>query len=619
MFRASMPRGKSRFWLVGVVGALATAVVGCAPTSTTGSGKPVQGGTATVALPAGVTYNWIFPFTSSAYISEYNIQQLQWLMYRPLYMFGNNTGTSVTIDYPLSPAMAPVYSDGGRTITIRLKGWKWSDGEPVDANDVVFWLNMMEAEKTVWYGYVPGLIPDNLMSYRATSADTLTLHLNGPYSSLWYTYNQLAELTPMPAAWDVTKLGAKPGSGGCLTDSAADGWAKCNAVYSFLTAQSKQSSSYASSPIWSVVDGPWKLKSFNTDGDVTIVPNGAYSGSPKPRLSAVKFVPFTSDTAEYTALKVGDIDVGYVPPQDLPVKSATSALPSTNPLGSAYRLEPFYPDAIEYVQPNFDNPAAGYLFRQLYVRQALQYVMDQPGIDKAIFRGYAVPTSGAVPTNTISQWIPKIETENGGQGPYPFSISTAKALLTSHGWSQVGGVMTCGDPAKCGTGIKKGQQLKLTILYPTGQASISAMFAVYASDAAKAGIGISLVGQSFNTIIGESSPCAMGPKCTWQVAENGGWIFNGPGFEPTGEPLFETGDATNLGSYNNPAMNKLISETHTSDSLEVFHQYATYAAEQLPYIWNPDPYQIQAVSSNLHGVTFSPFYTMLPEYWYFTK
>jgi peptide/nickel transport system substrate-binding protein len=224
------------------------------------------------------------------------------------------------------------------------------------------------------------------------------------------------------------------------------------------------------------------------------VPNGAYSGSPKPRLSAVKFVPFTSDTTEYTALKAGQIDVGYVPPQDLPVKSASSALPTTNPLGSGYRLEPFFPYAFEYVQPNFDNPAVGYPLRQLYVRQALQDVMDQPGIDKTIFRGYAVPTSGPVPTFTKNQWIPTVETENGGQGPYPFSVSTAKALLTSHGWSAVNGVMTCETPAKCGTGISKGQQLKLVILYPTGQASISTMFQVYKSDAAKAGIAISLVG-----------------------------------------------------------------------------------------------------------------------------
>ena len=282
-------------------------------------------------------------------------------------------------------------------------------------------------------------------------------------------------------------------------------------------------------------------------------------------------------------------------------------------------METFYPDEIEDLQPNFDNPAVGYVLRQLYVRQALEYVMDQPGIDKEIFRGYAVPTPGPIPSFTTSQWLPNVETENGGQGPYPFSIPQARALLASHGWSEVGGVMTCGDPLKCGSGIKKGQQLKFTILYPTGQASISAMLDVYKSDAANAGIGISLVGQSFNTIIGESPQCAMGPKCAWQVVEDGGWIYDGPGYEPTGEALFATGAPTNFGSYNDPVMNKLISETHTSGSLAVFHQYATYAAEQLPYIWIPDPYQIQAVSSKLHGVTFSPFYTLLPEYWYFTK
>ena len=117
----------------------------------------------------------------------------------------------------------------------------------------------------------------------------MTFQLDRAYSSLWFTYNQLAELTPMPPAWDVTSLGAKPGSGGCIADSAADSWAKCKAVYTFLTAQSKQAGSYATSPLWSVVDGPWKLSTFNTDGHVTMVPNQAYSGSPvKPQLSAVK-------------------------------------------------------------------------------------------------------------------------------------------------------------------------------------------------------------------------------------------------------------------------------------------------------------------------------------------
>ena len=97
------------------------------------------------------------------------------------------------------------------------------------------------------------------------------------------------------------------------------------------------------------------------------------------------------------------------------------------------------------------------------------------------------------------------------------------------------------------------------------------------SDAAQAGIGINLVGQSFNTVIGESAPCKMGPKCTWDALYFGGWNFDGPGFEPTGEPLFQTGAGSNSGSYSSPAMDKLISETHTSSSLAVFHDYANLA------------------------------------------
>jgi peptide/nickel transport system substrate-binding protein len=99
----------------------------------------------------------------------------------------------------------------------------------------------------------------------------------------------------------------------------------------------------------------------------------------------------------------------------------------------------------------------------------------------------------------------------------------------------------------------------------------------------------------------------------------GGWDFDGPGFEPTGEPLFATGAGSNSGNYSDPTMDNLITATHTSNSLSVFDQYATYGAQQLPFIWNPNPYLVQAVSSNLHNVTFNSLYTLLPEYWYFTK
>ena len=85
------------------------------------------------------------------------------------------------------------------------------------------------------------------------------------------------------------------------------------------------------------------------------------------------------------------------------------------------------------------------------------------------------------------------------------------------------------------------------------------------------------------------------------------------------EPLFETGAGSNSGSYSNPTEDSLINETHTNSSLSVFHTYATYTAQQLPYIWMPNEYAVQATASTLHGVTFNPLNTLLPEYWYFTK
>jgi len=615
-----MNLGRSKRLVAGLAALVAAGLVaaGCSSSSSAppgASGKATKGGSVTFAELPSSQANYIFPFLPLAYFSVSNSQQFQYFMYRPLYWFGGEN-TQPTVDYGLSVANAPVYSDGGKTITISLKGWKWSNGETVDANDVVFWLHMMYAEYDNWGGAGPTSfsIPWSVTSLTA-SGNTLTLHLNKAYSSLWYTYNQLSQLVPMPMAWDVTSLTAKAGSGGCTTDSAADKWAKCKAVYNFLAAQAKATSTYATSPIWKVVDGPWKLQSFTTDGNDSFVPNPKYSGSPKPQISVFKLVPFTDDSTEYTALKTGSLNIGYIPSADLAVKNASQVLPGTNPLGSAYKLAPNYDWGFAYYQINFKNPAFGPVFKQLYARQALEYVADQSGMSKAVYRGYAYPNTGIAPAQPVTnQWLSSAQKANGGQGPYPFSISKATSLLTSHGWKNVGGVMTCETPSKCGAGIKAGQQFKFTLDYSTGEAAFTNQVAIYKSDASKAGIDISIVGQTFNTIIGEAVPT----NPSWQGSMYGLWIFS-PDYEPTGETLFATGAGSNSGSYSDPTMDKLIAATTTSGSISTYHNFANYAAMQLPFIYMPLTYGIQGVSANLHGVVFNPLQTLLPEYYYFTK
>jgi peptide/nickel transport system substrate-binding protein len=618
--------------VAGAAALLAVGIAACSSPSSAGNpsssatasstAPAVAGGTVKVALPSGVTLNWIFPYVPLTNANEYNAEGFQMLMYRPLYMFGNN-GPSVSVNYPLSLADAPSYSADGKTVTISMKGWKWSNGETVDASDVIFWLNMMKAEPANYYGYVPGLLPDNLDSYSATDANTVVLHLKSAVSSIWFTYNQLAEITPMPKAWDVTAAGATAGSGGCAADTAADKWAKCTAVWTFLTGQAKNAKTYATNPLWAVVDGPWKLSSFSTaaSGPVTsFVPNAAYSGTPKAQLAGLTYYAYTDDTTEYTALKTGQLDVGYIPPADLPPVSGTQVLPATNPLGSGFNLSPAYQFGIYYFMVNFNNPTLGPAYKQLYVRQAMQELIDQEGMIKSINRGYGYPTSGGVPTQPSSQWVPSVQNQNGGQGPYAFSVANATALLTSHGWQNVGGVMTCQNPAKCGAGIAAGTKLSMTMDYATGVQAFTQEVAIIKSDMQQAGIDMTLVPQSFNTIIGESSPCKpTQASCKWDILNFGGWNFNGPGFEPTGEPLFQTGASSNSGSYSDPQEDNLINLTHTSPSLSVFQQYAAYTAEQLPFIWMPNSYAVEAVNSKLANVGFNPLFTVLPEYWNFTK
>src|SRR6202050_1351738 len=206
------------------VAAIATVAAGCSSTNTSSSsssGTAVTGGTAVWAEPPAATPNYIFPFESSAYISVINSDNFAELMYRPLYWFGQN-GQPV-LNNSLSLANAPTFN--GTKVTITLKPYKWSNGTQVTAQDVVFWLNMMLAVPQDWGAYSG--FPANVKDITAVSPTELTMTMDKAYSPTWFLYNDLSQITPMPAAWDRTASGASS----CDTTVSA-----CAAVYSYLNA-----------------------------------------------------------------------------------------------------------------------------------------------------------------------------------------------------------------------------------------------------------------------------------------------------------------------------------------------------------------------------------------------
>jgi len=423
--------------------------------------------------------NWIWPFSSIANFSQTNAGDFQALMYRPLYWFGDSKGAPL-INESLSLASLPTFSSDGLTATIKLKPYKWSNGETLTAQDVVFWFNMEKAEKANWAAYSPGQFPDNVKSVSAPDDTTVAFTFDKKYSQQWLTYNQLGQITPMPNAWDMTSDTAK---GTCATD--VNG---CKAVYTYLNGQSKDLATYATSKIWSVVDGPWKLKAFNADGHITFVPNKSYSGPVKPKIKEFIETPFTTDAAEFNVLRAGNtLDAGYIPIDDISQphpagKSLTTV--GANPLKN-YDMSIAYSYGVNYFPYNFNSTKSGAIFKQLYFRQAFQSLVDQTGIIDKLGKGYGLPTTGPIPLYPTNS--PLLSTFEKDKNTFAYSVSNATTLLQQHGWTvKKGGITTCTSPgtgpSNCGAGIKQGQGLEFALKYAGGSKSFDNYIAVLKSD-----------------------------------------------------------------------------------------------------------------------------------------
>jgi peptide/nickel transport system substrate-binding protein len=616
---AQQRRSRSRLYrrlLVAGAAALALVAAGCSSSSSpTSSGTtPVKGGTAVWAEPPASTPSYIFPYLDSANISNLNLFDLQYLMYRPLYWFGQNGQPQV--NNSLSLANPPVIS--GKTLTITLKHYMWSNGTQVTAQDVMFWLNMELAEPAD-YGAYTGF-PANMSNIHVVSPTEIQMTMSKAYSPAWVQYNDLSQVVPMPAAWDKTASG--PSS--CAT-TVSD----CAAVYSYLNKQAEDLTGYATSPIWGIVDGPWRLSAFNADGHITFVPNKSYSGPVKPKLSAFEEVPFTTDAAEYDVLRSPSsstkISVGYLPDQDAPAKPANATVGS-NPL-SGYTLDPLYPWGIDYYAVNYQssNGDHGAIFKQLYFRQAMQYEMNQAAIISGPLRGYGAVTVGPVAATPATKWL----SSNGRAGdPYPYNPTKAKDLLASHGWKVVpNGTSTCVKPGtaadECGAGITAGTALSFNFLYLTGTAWVQQEMTQLQSNTSALGIKLNLEPKTLGDVLSVAGGNCVVVKapCNWDMANWGfGWSFS-PDYLPSGDQLFECGAVANSGGYCDKTNDALIDQTLTNDNLQLFYKWQDYLAPQLPVMYQPNAaYTLTEVASNLKGYfPQSPTLSINPENWYFVK
>ncbi len=617
--------------------------------------RTATGGVVTFAEGPSAPPNYIFPMEPSADFSVTNLSQFSYLMYPPLYWFGN--GGQPTFNPALSIANAPTLSAGDTVVNITLKHWQWSNGQPLTSRDVIFWLNLLSAatdpnSPTIgsqsapgpgWGAEVAGGFPFNLVSYAATGTYSLQLHLNAAYNPTWFLYNELSQMTPMPqAAWDELSSSGPvgnydasaearmplPGTSPAQYVPQSPGTESGGAlgVAQFLNSQSQELGTYSSNPLWQVVDGPFRLAAFTTAGYAKMVPNRDYSGSPKPTISAFVEEPFTSDTAEFDALASGSLTMGFIPNQDLSQKTTLERRFS-------YSFAPWYSFGFTYFPYNFTNPTVGPIFRQLYFRQAFQSLVNQTQYIKDFYLGYATVTDGPVPTYPVHN--PDESQLEAGTPPYPYNPTRAVSLLRDHGWTVVpGGTSSCSrpgnGPSDCGPGISSGEKLQFSLLYQNGVVVLTnQMEALQSAARSVAGIDLTLSSAPFSQVLATAfNGCTMASPCSgWELANwGGGWTY-APDYLPTGGELFGCGSTSNAGDWCNATTTANITATHIASSqtaeIAALYRYEDQLAMELPVVYTPSvPIDNELVmyKSSLQGVLpLDPFGNIYPQMYRFSS
>lgn len=574
---------------------VALALSGCSNSSTPTEGA-AGSSSVSVAMP---TPTWILPISAPGKTQGENAIFGD-ALYPKVFAYELGGDNDFNLDEERSLVENAKVSEDGKTYTMTLKDRTWSDGEPITARDVEFWYNLVVANKKDWASYTEGGFPDNVASFKVKDAKTFTVTTKKAYSPAWYIDNQMNALTPMPQhVWDKTSDDGEVGDGDRDPSSAKK-------VFSYLKKAAEDPSSYGTNDLWKTVSGPWSLASFTPSGDVKLKSNTKYAGDDKPKMDEVVFKPFTDDNAEFNVLRSGGIDYGYIPAGSLDQQSVIEA--------NGYTVSPWNGWSITYMPLNFNNPTNGPIFKQKYVRQAMQQMIDQESISKVVWQGAATPTCGPVPQEP--------GTEGSSKGcAYGFDPDAAVKLLKKHGWDvKPDGVSVCANPGsgdgECGEGVTRGAKLRFTVTSQSGFAAASKMMAELKSQFAKAGIDLNI--KEVPDSVAVTQQCEPGEEeCSWDLSffgSQGSWYY--PVYA-SGERLFKTDAPVNLGSYSDKRADELVDATQFSDDPQALDDYNDYLAEDLPVLWLPNPVnRISAYKSDISGIDpQDPMLNMYPQDW----
>lgn len=293
--------------------------------------------------------------------------------------------TGMSLDGKRTPYLATKweYTDGGMGATVTLNpDFKWSDGKPVTADDVIFTIDAVKKEKI---GVVAGLIA---------------------------AYDSATAVSPTEVKFTFTR------PDGTFLDNVGF-WMPVVPKHVFESQPSVQK--FANDSNW-VSAGPYRLTKVERGQRYVLERVESFplvEGGPKTK--EVVFRVYPDVNTQVLALRNGEIDLiaNALPPAlaksvegDSKIKSVK--VPSLGWAHMQYNVKRAPLDRLE-------------------VRQALAAAVDYEAIRRVALQGKAVSSNSSVLTPTLKQW------QDTSAKEYTFDIAKAKSLLTTAGFKDGNG------------------------------------------------------------------------------------------------------------------------------------------------------------------------------------
>lgn len=442
-------------------------------------------------------------------------------------LYDLDRGGNVTPEPWSLAAELPVISEDGLTYTVKLKdSIKWSDGQPITADDVVY---TIETGKNPETGSPLISAYDKVKTVEKVDDQTVKFTLSQIYAPFLYSLCQA--IVPAHILKDV-----KP--------------------------TEIQTNPFGTDPAKTVTSGPWKWTAWKQGESHTLDADPNYWGTVKPHINQIVYKIYADQNTEVQALLKGDTDhISAIPVTQVEAVKADGDISIIQKPGAQY----------EYVMFNFDgkNFPGGYdLFTGQKTRQAIAHALNRQGMVDNILKGV-----GALMN---APFLPDTWADPGDAAVnYDYNAETAKKLLAEDGWV----------PGSDGILTKDGHRFSFELQYNAGNSRREQVSAVIQQNLKDVGIEVTPKAIDFAAWIDQNVTPGkfQALLLAWSLntpdpdAES---IFSSKYFPPAGQ---------NSGWYKNEKLDQLwidgYSTVDQAKRKEIYKEVGKEISTDLPYVF----------------------------------